>query len=86
MKKSLDIVILCSPLMADWISKTFEMQIADQRLPASVIWSGQSSRYGQGVVIIQWKGEALAHFTRQLEIDSDVIDYLIYQLPEIEEV
>lgn len=83
-EKNWDIVILCSPLVVDWIRKTFEEQIADQQLPASVIWAGPSYRYGQGVVVIEWEGEPSDHFVGQLEIDTEVIDYMLYAVPTVE--
>jgi hypothetical protein len=84
LEKNWDIVILCSPLVVDWIRKTFEEQIADQQLPASVIWAGPSYRYGQGVVVIEWEGEPSDHFVGQLEIDTEVIDYMLYEVPTVE--
>jgi hypothetical protein len=74
------IVILCSPSLVNWMHKTFAELFADQRLPASIAWSGHSCRYGQGVVMVTWKGEVSEHFLGQLEIDTDVIDYVLYNV------
>lgn len=84
MEKNWDIIILCSPLVIDWIRKTFAEQIDDQQLPASIIWAGSSSRYGQGVVVIEWEGEPSEHFVGQLKIDTEVIDYMLYEVPTVE--
>lgn len=80
------LLILCSPLMVAWISQTFELQIADQHLPASILWSGHSCRYGQGLVLIAWQGEVPADFLHQLEIDTEVIDYARYPVASVEEM
>lgn len=84
MEKNWDVVILCSPLVIDWIRRTFAAQIDDQQLPASIIWAGSSSRYGQGVVVIEWEGEPSERFVRQLAIDTEVIDYMLYEVPTVE--
>lgn len=75
------VVILCSPLVVDWLCKTFTAQIADQQLPATIIWSGASYRYGQGMVVMAWWKKPSDHFVEQLEIDSEVIDYVLYKVP-----
>lgn len=75
------VVILCSPLVVDWLCKTFTAQIADQQLPVIIIWSGASYRYGQGMVVMAWQKKPSDHFVEQLEIDSEVIDYVLYEVP-----
>lgn len=78
------IVVLCSPLVVDWLCKTFTAQIADQQLPATIIWSGASYRYGQGMVVMAWWEKPSDRFVEQLEIDSEVIDYVLYEVPAVE--
>jgi len=36
------------------------------------------------VVVIEWEGEPSDHFVGQLEIDTEVIDYMLYEVPTVE--
>lgn len=79
-----DIVIVCASRLAAGMGQAFQVQLAEQALPASVIWFGISAKYQQGIVVLEWEGEVPSSFVQQLEIDTDIIDYMLYEVPTVE--
>lgn len=79
-----DIVILCSPLLVEGMADAFRTQIVDSGWDASLIWAGTSARFGQGVIVLEWRGPIPEDFVANLKLDSDCIDYMFYEVPTIE--
>ena len=77
---SATIVIFCHPRNVQNLVQLFEMQIrhAAGELPMFVLWSGVSGVLHQGVIVLEWEGKVSPAFLKNVSIDHEIFDYVVY--------
>ncbi len=76
-----EIILFCHPRNVGNLVRSFEDEIqhAAGELPMYVLWSGVSGLLHQGVIILEWEGEVSPAFLRNLSIDHEIFDFVVYE-------
>lgn len=79
-----DVFILCHWQDAHAMADAFSTQFQDSSSKASVLAHGSTNKptiQGIGFIVIEWEGNAPTEFLHQLDINHDIIDYAVYEVP-----
>ncbi len=76
-----EIVLTCSPRVLHGMVAAYQTAIeqAAGDLPIILLWWGISSKYGHGNIVLEWQGKVPPSFLDSLDIDAEVLDYMVYE-------